>query len=471
MVQRTEYRHLTTDTIRGGPTGHGESLADMESYLLPLARLQARSHFISGVLEGLRVSASLGQAAVQVSTGSALDGAGNLIALVVDGFAVIDPDVDIEAVENVPTVVVGSEGVSVPTTGASGQSMLVIRWCEVSGTAGTFVRLHAPCVRLVPFDTFDANDRDVPLARVAIGAAGAVEELDVDRRDLAELWAGSVQLWAAKYETNGAIAQQPVAELFGTDGPGVGLTVSGRRALTIDGGTLQATFAGDVVLQGALRRTGGLSVDGDATLSGGLTVNGGPGVHSGGNLASYSFADRSVATFVGDPQAGERWVWYADAATARLWSGADKFWVNKDGNVGLGIAVGEPIHRTVYVGGPNSSGIHIEGSGAGYSFADRRQPPGYVDNPDGQRWVWYAIDGTARLWSGRDLLTVGSPGDGDGLEVWGRMRMREGKGSAGAWFFQNEIPTNGQLPIAPSSGWRAMTRSVCSARSLGGRWS
>ena len=50
MVQRTEYRNLITGTILGGPTGHGESLTDMESYLLPLDRQRARGLYTAGIV-------------------------------------------------------------------------------------------------------------------------------------------------------------------------------------------------------------------------------------------------------------------------------------------------------------------------------------------------------------------------------------------------------------------------------------
>jgi hypothetical protein len=54
-------------------------------------------------------------------------------------------------------------------------------------------------------------------------------------------------------------------------------------------------------------------------------------VHSGGQGAGYSFADRSVGSFVESPNAGQRWVWYAFGGTARLWSGSDKLSINQLG--------------------------------------------------------------------------------------------------------------------------------------------
>jgi len=67
-----------------------------------------------------------------------------------------------------------------------------------------------------------------------------------------------------------------------------------------------------------------------------LHVEGNEGVHSGGTGGGFSFADRAVGEFVPAPGAGERWVWYAVAGTARLWSGNDKLGVTASGNVGIG---------------------------------------------------------------------------------------------------------------------------------------
>ena len=46
-------------------------------------------------------------------------------------------------------------------------------------------------------------------------------------------------------------------------------------------------------------------------------------IHSGGPGGGFSFSDRAKPAFVGGPQNGERWVWYAHQEAARLWSGGD----------------------------------------------------------------------------------------------------------------------------------------------------
>jgi hypothetical protein len=104
------------------------------------------------------------------------------------------------------------------------------------------------------------------------------------------------------------------------------------------------------------------------------------------------------------------------------------------GRLALGIA--GPPQTVLHVEG--DQGVHSGGTGGGFSFADRTVG-GFVGAPTaGQRWVWYASGGTARLWSGRDLLTVGTTGEGLGLDVARRMRVRQGgDASAGLWFFQD----------------------------------
>ncbi len=79
-----------------------------------------------------------------------------------------------------------------------------------------------------------------------------------------------------------------------------------------------------------------------------------------------------------------------------------------EGTVGIG--TNNPV-RPLHVEGNE---IHSGGSGAGFSFSDRSKP-GLVDNPSkGERWVWYAQDGEARLWSGEDVLTLNR----DGFKTW-----------------------------------------------------
>src|SRR4051812_6737663 len=148
---RTEYMNVSTGTVRGGSTGHGESLTDMESYLLPAAQIVASSLHTFGVADGLLVNATSGGTGLTISPGSALDSAGHLITVAVGGFVVTDPSVDPSQIVNVPTVAVGAGGVVLDTTGLTGDLVLTVTWREVleGQLANTPVLVHAPWVRLL----------------------------------------------------------------------------------------------------------------------------------------------------------------------------------------------------------------------------------------------------------------------------------------------------------------------------------
>jgi hypothetical protein len=89
-----------------------------------------------------------------------------------------------------------------------------------------------------------------------------------------------------------------------------------------------ALKADEVFLSGAL----GI---GTPKPSSGLHVEGSL-IHSSGAGAGFSFTTRQSGAMNAPISTGESWVWYADAGTARLWSGTDKFAVMPTGNVGIG---------------------------------------------------------------------------------------------------------------------------------------
>ena len=75
------------------------------------------------------------------------------------------------------------------------------------------------------------------------------------------------------------------------------------------------------------------------------------------------------------------------------------------GRVGIGTTSPQ---RALHV---EENGTHCGGSGAGYSFSNR-ETAAFVQNPPaGERWVWYASGGAARLWSGNDKVMVTPAGE------------------------------------------------------------
>jgi hypothetical protein len=124
-------------------------------------------------------------------------------------------------------------------------------------------------------------------------------------------------------------------------------------------------------------------------------------IHSGGSGAGFSFSDRNKSELINNPSNGERWIWYAQNGQSRLWSGNDKLSILPSGNVGIG--TNNPI-RKLHVEG---SEIHSGGSASGFSFDDRTKG-------NGERWVWYAQEGSAHLFcqkTGRNSLSINNEGD------------------------------------------------------------
>jgi phage baseplate assembly protein gpV len=81
-----------------------------------------------------------------------------------------------------------------------------------------------------------------------------------------------------------------------------------------------------------------------------------------------------------------------------------------EGSVGIG--TNNPITR-LHV---ENSEIHSGGNLGGLSFGDRTKP--------GERWVWYAMDGKARLWFGNDQLIIGDGRLDAGMGVFNECFVR-----------------------------------------------
>jgi hypothetical protein len=76
-----------------------------------------------------------------------------------------------------------------------------------------------------------------------------------------------------------------------------------------------------------------------------------------------------------------------------VWDNAYRFVVKSGGNVGIGTTT--PV-RKLHVEG---SEIHSGGADCGFSFDDRKKG-------NAERWVWYAEDGKAHLWSQKHGVNV-----------------------------------------------------------------
>ncbi|MEV0803188.1 hypothetical protein AB0I34_36245 [Kribbella sp. NPDC050281] len=395
LVRRTQYWNLPTHTVRAGATGHGESLIDLEEYLLPMTDARASALHTWGVAQGLEVSAAVGAGEVTVSPGVAFDASGRTIVLSAAGVAVTDPAVDPTAVLDIETVAVGPAGVVLPTAGSAGSCVLTLTWREVQRDSGNSpTLLHAPWLRLLPANTFPDSGEQIVLASLELSAAGLVTSLAPGLRRLTASPTGRVELRAPQ-STVGSVGQAPVATL--------GAEPNGDVLLELLAGAIPAlrvsADSGDARLSGALTAAS-LTADGAATV--GSTLSVGAAVSVAGEL------------LVGGPvRTGMLAVGLGDAASA----------------------------RDVHIEGTE---VHSGGPGGGYSFSDREMSS-FVETPEsGQRWVWYAKAGEARLWSHEDVLKV-RPGavaaassDGVGLDVFRRMRVRSnGTFSAGIWFHQD----------------------------------
>ena len=364
---RTQYWNVSgaNPTPRTSLTSRAESRTDVEGHLLASDAARNSALHGWGVAAGLEVSAVAGTAGVTVAQGVALDLDGHLVVLGEGGVAIVDPLVGPTGVQNIPTVPVTATGVVLDTAGLTGDQLLTITWREIEElTAGLLVLRQAPWLRLVPAAGFVDTGDQLVLAAVTIDAAGEVEDLVPGLRRLVGSPSGRLDLRIPNASAGPAVGQAPAA-------------------------TLAAEPTGDVVLSllggpaplGALRITAG---SGDARLSGGLHVAAATELAAGLTVSGQ-------AEVIGDV-----------SATGNLTAGGN---LTLAGALAVGLG-GSPAARAVHV-----EGTEIHSGGGGFSFADRNVAS-FVESPDaGQRWVWYAQAGGARLWSGRDLLSVSAGGD------------------------------------------------------------
>ncbi|GHF00168.1 hypothetical protein E5082_09610 [Streptomyces griseoluteus] len=420
-VKRTEYFNFDTGSVRSGKTEHAESHMDMENYLLRLDSERGATLNRWGVAVGLEVAATIGQSQVAVSVGTALDSAGHLIVLEDGGLAVVAPNADPQQPLENPAHV-GPEGLTLSTTGlAQGEHVLTLTWLE-GLDENRVTRLHAPWLRLLPAGGFDGGGRQVVLALVTVGADGTVEGLEGGARRVVGA-TGRVQLWGTTETEDDpklGVGQMPGAELRGTD----------------DGGLVVITSDSGGEPRSPLR------VNGDGSVRVNMRADTPP-------MEIRSEADDGPAleVFSSGSQAGIRldalgsdasWGMHADDdggwRLSNLAGDTEAIAVDPDGRVAIG--VDSDFHYALHVG---NTGVHTSGGLSGYSFGDRGFTD-FVERPsNGERWLWYAFAGAARLWSGEDFISI-SRGEGNALDVSRRMRVRQGGDfSAGIWFRQTEL--------------------------------
>ena len=176
-IQRTEYLVPGSGLPRLGSTTHAESAVDVAGYLRPLEQVHGSALHGSGVAEGLAVTAVPGSASVQIGPGVAVDTAGRHISLAAGGTAEISAD----PANSSQLVPVTADGVTLPTTGHTGDCVVTVAWRETfdqalfaSSGQKIFQDNHTPWLLVSPAPATPADGGQVVLAAVSLDANGNV---------------------------------------------------------------------------------------------------------------------------------------------------------------------------------------------------------------------------------------------------------------------------------------------------------
>lgn len=260
---RVQYwnERVPNPTPRNGDTTLQESRTDLECFLQPTDAARTLALHDWGIAAGLRAGAVTGTAEIKVTTGTALDSAGHVVVLGEGGRAIVDPQANPTGVQNLATVPVGRDGVSLDTAGmAAGSYALTVAWREAEAVeAGLLVLWQAPWVRLMPDDpAIGADGRQLVLALVELDADGLVTGLEPGRRRLAAVVTGRVALSVTG--TDPAAGQRRAAELTATADGGAALNLIAPDRSTRPALSVSAVDAGVTVDR--LRVTRDVFVDG-----------------------------------------------------------------------------------------------------------------------------------------------------------------------------------------------------------------
>ncbi|MEU0740856.1 hypothetical protein [Streptomyces sp. NPDC006134] len=205
---------------------------------------------------------------------------------------------------------------------------------------------------------------------------------------------------------------------------GVGLRTEGATGIVATGTQVAGHFSGDVGI-GTDAPSAALEIDrGQSDDIALLLKSSGSGWGSGLQLTNEAGEGCTVGMRPGTDGA-----WHFTDVLADT----DRLVIDAGGRIGVGTDTPRlPLHV--------EGALHSAGDSAGLSFEDRSAGE-FIEDPGtgGGRWMWYASEGSARLWSGTDRLTI-HPGQGGGLDVPRRMRIRQGDdGSAGVWLNQKGV--------------------------------
>jgi hypothetical protein len=402
-IKRTRYFDQQLLVLR--------DFTDEQSYHVEMRRRHNRLLHTSGVADGLDVTMT-GANEVTVKAGMALDNQGREVAL--DADTIIDLNGATSSTKSSVLVIISYEESETD---------------EAASAANQNTRIkEAGRVAVFKEEIGKAPDSAaVQLARVTFNSKGEVDKVDLSMRKQAG--ASSFDKPDAAFTVRSLRLSIPGSS---NAAQWPSLTASGMNQMAISGslvaqGTIATSSdltANNATIANALNVNRELSAN-SATIKSTLSVTGdltvgaagapsklqvaGPIAPSVGNSASAGIQ------FPSNPGGGsgdEAYIRYfaTGGETTRLQIGVGN---DPDDSLGLVQAGAERLIITRGNIGIGTSDpkcpLQVEGEmhSAGYSFGDRTSAANYVEAPgNGERWVWYAQDKAARLWSGADKISV-----------------------------------------------------------------